>query len=96
VNHYGMQAMRHYKEHLPQRYAQIQDPGAFFTSLGNQAASQVTELMMDLAGDDPPGETYLQKTGRINMARLRAEEMVRAELILPDPATDSQEPPDGS
>ncbi len=42
-------------------------------------------LALDLAGDDPPAEAYLAKVGRLNMARLQAEEIVLREQILPLP-----------
>ena len=49
-------------------------------------------------GPDPPNETYLEKVGRLNMARLQAEEIVLRELLLIPPASSSQQPeeePDG-
>jgi hypothetical protein len=94
MNQYGIQARDHWARWLSARYATIQDPDAFFTVLGTEAATRIGDLMMDLAGDDPPGEEYLVKMGRLNMARLRAEEIVLPELILlePETGTDSQPP----
>ena len=94
MNQYGMQAQAHWARWLPTRYAAIQDPDAFFTDLGTEAANRIADLMMDLAGDDPPGEEYQVKVGRLNMARLRAQEIVLPELVLlePEPETDSPPP----
>ena len=82
MNHYGLQARNHWARHLPGRYAALPDPETFFTDLGNQAARQISDLMVDLAGDDQPGEGFMRKQGRLNMARLRAEEIVLPELTL--------------
>ena len=64
------------------------DPGereeAFFTELGEQAAVEIEELQMQLAGPDPVGEGYLEKVGRLNAARMQAEEKV---LTRADPAS---------
>ncbi|MGH3219215.1 MAG: hypothetical protein ACRDPY_10985 [Streptosporangiaceae bacterium] len=82
MNHYGTMAQRHWERWLPQRYATIQDPASFFSTLGEETAQQIADLALDLAGDDPPGEEYLVKVGRLNMARLQAEEIVLPERIL--------------
>ncbi len=92
MNQYGLRARDHWARWLPRRYAQIQDPDSFFASLGEQAAEQIADLMMDLAGDDPPGEEYLVKMGRLGMARLRAEEIVLNDLILPPPEAGTEDP----
>lgn len=92
MNHYAIRARDHWARWLPTRYAQLTDPDSFFTDLGDQAAQQIADLMMDLAGDDPPGETYLEKMGRLNIARLRAEEIVLPELILPPPEPGTGDP----
>ena len=76
VNRYGQMAQNHWRQWLPGRYAQITDPDSFFASLGEEAQTRIQDLMMDLAGDDPPGEGYLAKTARLNTARLEAENQV--------------------
>ena len=90
MNHYGTMAQRHWKRWLPERYAAIQDPDSFFSTLGEEVAQQIGDLGLDLAGDDPPGEGYLEKAGRLNMARLQAEEIVLTERVLlePEPGAD--------
>ncbi|HUL27351.1 MAG TPA: hypothetical protein VLW44_16460 [Streptosporangiaceae bacterium] len=88
MNHYGATAQRHWARWLPQRYAAIPDPDSFFSALGEEAAGQIADLALDLAGDDPPGGDYLVKVGRLNMARLLAEEIVLPQQVLlpPEPA----------
>ena len=97
MNHYGVTAQRHWERWLPARYAAIQDPDSFFSTLGEEVAERIADLTLDLAGDDPPGEDYLVKVGRLNMARLQAEEIVLREQVLlspepgADPETDAQD-----
>jgi hypothetical protein len=81
MNKYGELAREHWARTDPARYAAIEDPETFFAALGEQAESQIQELAQRLAGPDQPGEEYLQKVGRLNMARLQAEEAVLGELV---------------
>ena len=85
MNRYGLMAQQHWARWLPGRYAQIQDPGSFFTDLGQRVAERVDQLALRLAGDDQPGEGYLGKAGRLGQARHQAEEIVLAEMVLLDP-----------
>lgn len=89
MNQYGVMARDHWARWLPGRYAQIPDPGSFFTDLGEEVAQEIGDLTLDLAGSDPAGEDYLAKVRRLNMARLQARENVLAERVLlePEPGT---------
>ena len=96
MNDYGHLAMVHWRRWLPARYAAIQEPEAFFSTLGRQAENQVLDLAEQLEGPDLPGEGYLEKVGRLNMARMQAEELVLREVILLEPEkaeTDDDEDP---
>jgi len=53
--------------------------------LGQQAEQQIEELAAALAGDDPGGEDYLEKLGRLRMARFTAEAQVLRESVLLPP-----------
>ena len=94
MNQYGEMARRHWARWLPDRYAAIENREEFFTSLGNQAEEKITTLAWDLAGDDPPGEEYLAKAGRLGEARHRAEQIVLGEMILlrPEPGAIENNP----
>lgn len=81
MNKYGQLALEHWQRTKPQELSTIPDPEDFFSTLGETAASQVDELTDQLAGPDPAGEGYLEKVGRLRMAKHRAEEMVLAELV---------------
>ena len=92
MNEYGRMARDHWQRWLPQRYSQIEDPNSFFSTLGEQVNTRIADLTLDLAGEDPPGETYMQKLGRLNNAGQRAREMVLPEMVLLDPETDEDDP----
>ena len=88
MNPYGAQARKHWQTHLPERFAQIEDPETFFTDLGEEIEQQIEQLAATLAGPDPAEETYLDKVGRLNMARLNAESQVVREM-LPAPTDET-------
>jgi hypothetical protein len=96
MNHYGAQARKHWQTYLPNRYATISDPNSFFSTLGEQAAQQIANRQIELAGPDQPGEGYLDKLGRLNAAKQQAEEEILPELILIDPETDLLDSPNGT
>ena len=81
MNRYGTLAMRHWEQHAPSRVATMTDREGFFTDLGVQVAAQVVELTQHLEGTPTSGETYMQAVGRLTNARMRAEEIVLAELV---------------
>jgi hypothetical protein len=88
MNKYGAWAQKHWQKHLPQRYSQLEDPNAFFIQLGEEIEEEVDAVQMTIAGSDPKGETYLQKVGRLNEARMTAESQVMQERALLDPEDD--------
>ena len=85
MNQYGTRARRYWQEYRPASYAAIEDPEAFFTDLGSQAEAQAEEMMLELAGDDPAGETYLQKVARVARAQQRREIVMAGIEQPPDP-----------
>ena len=98
MNKYAHMAARHWERFLPDRLKEIPETErtAFFTGLGEQAAVQIEELQMRLAGPDPVGEGYLEKVGRLNAARMQAEEIVLRELILVEPTHAPEQEEDDS
>jgi hypothetical protein len=66
VNRYGAMARSHWARWLPQQYATISGPDSFFSTLGQEAARQIDELMTELAGDGQPGEDYLARAARLH------------------------------
>ena len=96
MNRYGLMAQRHWARWLPQRYATIEDPDSFFSTLGQETEQQIDALATELAGDDQPGEDYLAKAGRLTAARSQAEEIILPQQILPAPEPDTSEDPEGT
>ena len=82
MNQYGTMAQDHWRKYLPRRYQQIPDPETYFRNLGDEVAERVDELSRALEGEGRPGEGYLQRLGRLNMARLNAESQALQELAL--------------
>ncbi|MFV0551365.1 MAG: hypothetical protein ACK5L6_05520 [Anaerorhabdus sp.] len=81
MTHYQTLARQHWTRYAPSRVAAIPNPDEFFQTLGQDVHQQVTALTAELAGPDLPEETYLAKVGRLNAARLQAEELVLQELV---------------
>ena len=92
-NHYGRLAWQHTARYLPDHLAQIPDPPAYFTDLGEQVASEIETLTQALAGPPPVEEDYFSKVGRMRMARLMAEEKVLAEMVYLTPTADPDDAP---
>lgn len=95
MNEYGVIAQRHWIQFLPSRSAAIPDQERFFTTLGLEVAEEIDQLSIELAGDDPTEETYLEKVGRLEAARRQAREKVLTERVyLPaEPGSPMDEEP---
>ncbi len=85
MNTYGRLALDLWQQLAPTALAEIPDPNQHFSTLGEEAMEQVTTLTLQLQGQDVPGESYFDKIGRIENAKLRAEEIVTADLLTPPP-----------
>ena len=90
MNKYGKFAQEAWKATAPAEYALIPDPQAWFEALGEEASIRVEDLTTALAGPDPVGETFLEKLGRLNASKMQAEEIVRAEMLTPDPSVQEE------
>lgn len=86
---------RYYTQHRPlatQELGNPQETEDFFRSLGAQIEEQVQQGEDQITGTDPAGETYLQKVGRLRMARAQAAEIALADLLYSTPPeTDDEE-----
>ncbi len=97
MNRYGEQARTWWQQLAPTDYAQMQDPEAYFTKLGEQAAAEVADLTEMILERDKVSEEDKEKMRFA--ARLSAEEIVREEMLLPpryvwDHDPDVEEPVD--
>jgi hypothetical protein len=88
MNPLGQLAQQWYQQYLPQAYQGIADKATFFGTLGEQAAQEIEQVATALAGDDPPGETFQNKIGRLQAAQQAATELVMRQTLL------AQLPPD--
>ena len=92
MNNYGRQAQQHWTRVAPGRVRELEDAEAFFTDLGEQVEQQIANMWPAIAGPDVPGESVLEKTGRLNAARRQAEEIALSELVwLPQEEIDDLE-----
>ena len=92
MNEFGRYAENAWRLMAPDRYAALTDPNHFFSMMGKEAESRMRMVWEQLQGPDPVGETYLEKVGRLNMARLQAEETVLAEYLTPpEPNQDDED-----
>ncbi len=85
MNSYGAKALSHWRRYLPGQLAQIPDPEAFFTLLGETAETEIGQIADALAQTAPPGEGYLEELARLETARKTAEMQVVREMVLVDP-----------
>ncbi|MCK1812752.1 hypothetical protein MTQ13_00405 [Streptomyces sp. XM4011] len=83
MNRYAVEARAYWRRWLPQRYAALPDPIAFFTNLGEQVEQQVGDLWDELviADPQPPGETHEQRVGRLGLLKAQAEHEVLSEMV---------------
>lgn len=97
MNRYGRLAQQHWAKWRPNQLSQIPDPETFFTDLGQEVETQIESLELALAGEDPGGEDYLHKVGRLRNARMTAESQVLREMVLLEPEPghpDAEDPQD--
>lgn len=85
MNRFGRFAQEMWQELAPAAYSEIPDPNRHFSTLGMEAESRISQLADQLAGNDDPSETYWQKVARLETAKRQAEEIVRNDLLIPPP-----------
>lgn len=94
MNKYGTEAQTLWNRLAPTAVDEMEDSTEFFTNLGDLASGQVAEMTPRIAGPDSPQEGYLEKVGRLNAARNQAEEIVRAEVLMPPADVREPDPED--
>lgn len=101
MNKHGQHAMETMKNHDPETFKEIQDPQTYFSNLGKQIEGEIGEVLEGLIQRDTRGQSTLEIFGTVNMAKMRARELVYQEMIystLP-PAEEEMEdftPTDGT
>ena len=83
MNKYGQIAKKHWTEFRPLALAELPESEReeFFSTLGEQMEARIINLTIQLEGSDTPGEGYLEKVGRLNAAKMQAEEIVLADQV---------------
>lgn len=94
MNRFGRTAQARWQALAPTAYAQITDPNQHFSTLGQQAEKAWIDLADQLTGPDVPEETYFEKVGRINNAKMRAQELIEAEWLTPPQEVIEPDPDD--
>ncbi len=89
MNKYGLIAQEHWKTHAPSRYATLENPTDYFTTLGETAATQVDQIAATLERQLPADLPYLERVGQMNVIRLQAEETVLTDLVYAVPSETS-------
>ncbi len=95
LNQMGRDAMKHAREFCPERFAQLSDQDGYFFDLGEQMSERIGQLEEQMAGNALEGEAWIDKIGRLNMARARAREAVYSELYQewpPEASTEDEDP----
>lgn len=87
MNEYGAMARAHWQKWLPQRYAAIEDPDAYFAELGEEVAADIADLWAEMSAraGNPAGEDFMDRVGRLNAIRKQAEEIILADRVLLPP-----------
>ena len=94
MNRYEQMAWDHWRQWRPRMLSGIEDPQAFFSTLGQETELEIDELAQQIAGADRPGETTLTKTARLREARISAEsDLLPLRILLPP---ENENPEQGS
>lgn len=81
MNQYGQTVKATWERMQPGEVAEMLDPEAFFTQIGEEIAAEIAQRWPALAGEDPPKETHPEKARRLRTAQLEAEQQaMRAKL----------------
>lgn len=81
MNEYGRRALAFWQEELADELSTMPNPEDYFSTLGQEIEAKIDRLAISLAGNDSPGEEYLEKVGRLRAAQQQAEEQVMDELV---------------
>lgn len=93
MNHYGQQAMAHWRRHRSTELSTIEDPTRFFTDLGETVQAAVTSMRDGILAREPTTDP-VEVRRRARQATTTAEEIVLADLVLlpAEPTTSPADP----
>ena len=82
MNRYGRMAYEHSRRYRPKAFASLTDPAEFFTGMGEDLASQITQLRDQLLGKRRPKEDLESYRRRSYQALRQAEELVLTDAVF--------------
>lgn len=94
MSNFEMTARHNWQTLAPTALSQMENPDQFFQTRAQEAQEMFDTILPVLEGPDETGETYLEKVGRLNVARMQAEETVRRELLTPPEEEQDSQPED--
>lgn len=81
MNHYAVLAQEWWKKNAPLRLAALENPEAYFASLGESAAEQIAMIEDSQRAKLPNDLSYLEQVAQLQAIRKQAEEIVLTELV---------------
>ncbi len=86
---YAARALHHYQKYLPNRYAKLTHPEAFFNDLGQQIATLVLQVEESLIDGQASTGSFVRNLAARQTARMQAEDQVLGQML---PAQDEDDP----
>lgn len=84
MNNYGQLMFDHYRQHRPSQLARIAEPNSYFTTVGEEIQTAVTQLRDEILGRPGPSENPEDYRRRSYQALRQAEELVLHEILSPE------------
>jgi hypothetical protein len=86
---YAARALQHYRTHLPNRFAKLIRPEAFFNDLGQQIATRVGLVEESLIDGRASTGSFVNNFAARQTAKMQAEDEVLREML---PAEEEDDP----
>lgn len=91
MNEYGAAALAYWQTDLPTRFSTLPAPEVFFTDLGEQVADQIEATWTEMDRTVPHEVGYLPRVGQLENSKMRAREIVMAEMVYLPSETDVEQ-----
>lgn len=91
MNQYGKMLQTQHRIARPSEHAQITDPERFFSEIGEQVQSEISEMRDRMLGSQQPGESLEDYRLRSYQALSAAAEIVLTDHYLTIPESDEDE-----
>jgi hypothetical protein len=91
MNRYGQMVLNRHREFRPDEFAQIENPTAFFTEVGEEIQAAVSDLRDQILAGQRPWEDLEDYRRRSTQALAEAEEVIMADHHLLTPQANEDE-----